>query len=111
MMRLQAVFRDIGVPIPINRKVLKINKIICKTKLKKSNRAVRCPSRKLQTVTNVSSNYIRRDREIEIKIYHKKRKTIRVISTQQNRNQTVKENVSYNCKKKSTYLGKWGYKK
>ena len=96
------MFWDI-VPVRIDRKVLKVDKIVCNIEL---NRAVENPFQKSQSVnTNVSYNGIKdRDKKERKKTHHEKKKLIRTTETpQQNEIQTTETKVSDDCDKGGTY--------
>jgi hypothetical protein len=91
MIKIQVLFWDIGVPISIDRKVLKIDKNVCKLV---SNRAVGSPLGNSfgnpRTVRINVSNDLARNSNKNEETYWKKRKAIRATSAQRNRYQIAK---------------------
>ena len=96
--------RDVGIPVSIT---------MYEIDFQNTFEAAGKPPEKSQTVhTSVSSDRIRNCEkketgcEIKSETYHKKRKTIGGKSAQQNGDQTVKAEVSYDREERETYPGK-----
>jgi hypothetical protein len=94
---IQELSRDVGVPVPNSQNAPSISRNICKIKLKILNRAVGSPSGNARTVkTNVSSDYVGRDRDKNERTYREKREMARATSAQENQCQTARTQVSDN---------------